>query len=176
MSKLKWIVPAGFLLLVLMFGLAIKFGAGGTKVLESTLINSNWPEFSLQNLFDENDQITKEDIIGEAMLVNVWGSWCITCKAEHPVLNQLKEDGVKIVGLNYKDNKQDALDWLLRLGDPYAVSIFDNDGILGLDLGVTGAPETFFVDAKGQIVEKLVGELTLKNWQETYEAVYEASK
>jgi cytochrome c biogenesis protein CcmG/thiol:disulfide interchange protein DsbE len=85
---------------------------------------------------------------GKPVLLNVWATWCPTCRAEHQYLNQLSAQGVRVVGLNYKDDRQKAIVWLKELGNPYSLSLFDGDGMLGLDLGVYGAPETFLIDGK----------------------------
>uniref|UniRef100_UPI0038F8041D DsbE family thiol:disulfide interchange protein n=1 Tax=Streptomyces galilaeus TaxID=33899 RepID=UPI0038F8041D len=88
---------------------------------------------------------------GEPLLLNVWATWCPTCYAEHYYLNKLADQGVKIIGLNYKDDRNKAVGWLNELGNPYLISLFDGNGMLGLDLGVYGAPETFLIDANGVV-------------------------
>jgi cytochrome c biogenesis protein CcmG/thiol:disulfide interchange protein DsbE len=98
------------------------------------------------------------------VLVNVWATWCPTCKAEHAFLNELAKEGVKIVGINYKDDDFKARQWLQAYGNPYLFNIADPDGKLGLELGVYGAPETFLVDSKGIIRAKHIGDLNPAVW------------
>lgn len=98
---------------------------------------------------------------------------CPTCYAEHQYLNELAKQGVKIIGLNYKDQRDKATQWLNDLGNPYLISLFDGNGMLGLDLGVYGAPETFLIDANGVIRYRHVGDVNSRNWQETLAPLYE---
>ncbi|WP_122448128.1 DsbE family thiol:disulfide interchange protein, partial [Pseudomonas viridiflava] len=92
--------------------------------------------------------LTRADLLGKPALVNVWATWCIACRVEHPVLNRLAQQGVLIYGVNYNDTNADALKWLKDFHDPYRLNIRDDEGSLGLNLGVYGAPETFLIDAK----------------------------
>ena len=107
--------------------------------LPSALVGEPFPIFSLPSLHDANQMLAEQDILGDVVLVNVWATWCFACRIEHAMLNQLAEQGVKVIGLNYKDNREAAIDWLRKRGDPYAFSIFDERGGLGIDLGVYGA-------------------------------------
>ena len=117
--------------------------------LETALIDSSFPEFKLGSLSDESRILTKQDIIKLPALINVWATWCIACRVEHPFLMKLKEESrLTIYGLNYKDNKLKALDLLEKDGNPFEFSIYDFEGRLAIDLGVYGAPETFFIDIK----------------------------
>lgn len=115
--------------------------------LESALIGKPVPKFRLESL-DNPGQFYQADVLtqGKPVLLNVWATWCPTCRAEHQYLNQLSAQGIRVVGMNYKDDRQKAISWLKELGNPYALSLFDGDGMLGLDLGVYGAPETFLID------------------------------
>ena len=131
--------------------------------LPSALIDRPLPEFRLENL-DSGEELARADVVGEAMLVNVWATWCYSCRVEHPFLLELAGRGVKILGLNYKDESAAAVDWLAELGDPYAVSVADTEGILGLDMGVYGAPETYVVDAEGIVRYRHVGVLDAAVW------------
>lgn len=133
------------------------------RELPSALIDRNLPEFRLRKLGTE-DYVARDDILGRASLLNVWGTWCPTCVAEHPYLMKLAQEGVPIVGLNYKDVDSKALAWLERLGDPYIVTITDPQGDFGLDLGVYGAPETYVIDARGVIRYRHVGEVNERTW------------
>ena len=113
--------------------------------------------------------LTKQDIIKLPALINVWATWCIACRVEHPFLMKLKEESrLTIYGLNYKDNKLKALDLLERDGNPFEFSIYDFEGRLAIDLGVYGAPETFFIDKNGLIRERHVGVIDEKVWEEKF--------
>jgi cytochrome c biogenesis protein CcmG/thiol:disulfide interchange protein DsbE len=133
------------------------------KDIPSALVDKNFPNFELPAL--GNGEIkTVSDLKGTVQLVNVWGTWCISCKVEHPFLVELAEQGVSIVGINYKDDNDAALKWLKDLGNPYIFTVDDEEGTLSMDLGVTGAPETFIVDAKGVVRHKHQGVITKANW------------
>lgn len=165
-----------FLPLVIFVGMGVLFWIGlgqeDKTALPSPLIDKPFPQFILQTV--ESGQSTNE-LPHEPILVNVWATWCPTCKAEHGFLNQLqREQGIKIVGLNYKDDELKAKQWLNAYGNPYMFNISDPDGQLGLELGVYGAPETFLVDSKGIIRAKHVGDLNPKVWDKlktTFEAM-----
>ena len=137
--------------------------------LETALIDSSFPDFNLGSLSDESRLLTKQDIIKLPALINVWATWCIACRVEHPFLMKLKEESIlTIYGLNYKDNKLKALDLLERDGNPFEFSIYDFEGRLAIDLGVYGAPETFFIDKNGLIRERHVGVVDEKVWEEKF--------
>jgi cytochrome c biogenesis protein CcmG/thiol:disulfide interchange protein DsbE len=137
--------------------------------LETALIDSSFPDFSLGSLSDESRILTKQDIIKLPALINVWATWCIACRVEHPFLMKLKEESrLTIYGLNYKDNKLKALDLLERDGNPFEFSIYDFEGRLAIDLGVYGAPETFFIDENGLIRERHVGVIDERVWEEKF--------
>ena len=137
--------------------------------LETALIDSSFPEFKLGSLSDESRILTKQDIIKLPALINVWATWCIACRVEHPFLMKLKEESrLTIYGLNYKDNKLKALDLLESDGNPFEFSIYDFEGRLAIDLGVYGAPETFFIDKNGLIRERHVGVIDEKVWEEKF--------
>ena len=137
--------------------------------LETALIDSSFPDFNLGSLSDESRLLTKRDIIKLPALINVWATWCIACRVEHPFLMKLKEESrLTIYGLNYKDNKLKALDLLEKDGNPFEFSIYDFEGRLAIDLGVYGAPETFFIDKNGLIRERHVGVIDEKVWEEKF--------
>lgn len=140
--------------------------------LPSTLIDKPFPAFDLPAV-EGDRRYTRDDLIGKPALVNVWATWCPSCRFEHPVLNKLAEAGVVIYGINYKDNRESAQKWLSELHDPYRLNIEDAEGTLGLDLGVYGAPETFFIDSKGIIRHKFVGTIDERNWRETLAPIYQ---
>jgi cytochrome c biogenesis protein CcmG/thiol:disulfide interchange protein DsbE len=133
------------------------------KDVPSALVDKTFPDFDLPTLVSGKNK-TVTDIKGTVQLVNVWGTWCISCKVEHPFLVELAKEGVSIVGINYKDDNDAALRWLNDLGNPYIFSVDDEAGSLSMDLGVTGAPETFIVDANGVIRHKHQGPITRGNW------------
>ena len=127
-------------------------------------LNIPLPEFSLKTLhLDKN--VTSESL-EDLFLLNVWASWCITCRVEHPFLKEISKT-IPIIGLNYKDEKNKATEWLNQLGDPYIFSIYDYYGELALDLGVTGAPETFLV-FKDRIISHHVGEVNQDVWDSKF--------
>jgi cytochrome c biogenesis protein CcmG, thiol:disulfide interchange protein DsbE len=133
------------------------------RQLQSTLIDKPAPTFSLPSLTDPEKTINSADLKGEVWLLNVWASWCVSCRQEHPLLIQLaKQSALKIYGLNYKDERADALAWLARHGDPYIDSAIDAKGRTGMDYGVTGTPETFVIDKQGMVRYKYVGPLSVE--------------
>jgi cytochrome c biogenesis protein CcmG/thiol:disulfide interchange protein DsbE len=156
-----------FIPLILFVIMAIFLGGGigreNKDALPSPLIDKPFPQFILQQVEAEK-QLTQSDLQGRPMLVNVWATWCPTCKAEHEFLNTLADKGVRIIGINYKDDDDDAKIWLRDYGNPYEFNISDPKGKLGLELGVYGAPETFFVDGEGIIRAKHVGDLNQRVW------------
>lgn len=162
MKRWKLFVPLAIFAVLVVFlwrGLSID-----PSHLPSALVGKPLPEFSLPSLSD-GAVVDRDKIIGEPFLLNVWATWCPTCIHEHPYLMKLAEQGVKIVGLNYKDENDKALQWLERLGDPYHLNIVDAEGILGLNLGVYGAPETFIVDREGVIRHRHAGDLNDRVWK-----------
>lgn len=142
------------------------------RELPSALIDKPFPEFELDDLLDDGRQLSRKDILGKPALVNVWATWCPTCRQEHDDLNKLSRQGVNIYGVNYKDDPVKARKWLTELLNPYALNISDPRGTLGFDLGVYGAPETFVIDRQGIIRMKHVGEVNEKVWREKIEPLY----
>ncbi len=140
--------------------------------LPSALIGKPFPAFELPAV-EGDRQVRREDLLGKPALVNVWATWCPTCKAEHTMLNRLAEQGVVIHGINYKDENAKAQQWLKDFLDPYQLNISDPDGKLGLDLGVYGAPETFLIDKNGIIRHKYVGAIDERVWREQLAALYQ---
>lgn len=164
-----------FIPLVLFLALAVALlwqlmrNAGGDDPtsLESALIGRPVPAFRLESLNNPGEEYDRSVLVsGKPLLLNVWATWCPTCRAEHQFLNQLSAQGVRVVGMNYKDDRQKAIDWLNRLGNPYSLSLFDGNGMLGLDLGVYGAPETFLIDGQGVIRWRHAGALDDRVWRE----------
>ena len=144
--------------------------------LRSVLLDKNFPDFSLPKL-ESQETVTGQDFSELPLLLNVWATWCIACRVEHPFLMQLKEESVvKIYGLNYKDQREKAIKLLDQIGNPYEFSIFDQKGKLALDLGVYGAPETFLVDEKGVIKVRHVGVLTKEVWEKKFKVILDEFK
>ncbi|MCG3810004.1 DsbE family thiol:disulfide interchange protein [Psychrobacter sp. Ps4] len=136
-----------------------------TDIVTNTALERPVPAFELPLLSDTSRIMTNENLPDKPFLMNIWGSWCPTCIIEHPFLMQLEERGVNLVGVNYKDDIGDALGYLNRGGDPFSMSIQDLSGQFALDLGLTGAPETFVVDGNGIIRQHIIGEINESNWQ-----------
>ena len=159
-----------FLIPLLVFGLLIVmffFRLGKpTDVVIGTAINKPLPDFSLPLLSDPSRTMSKGDLPKTPFLLNVWGSWCTTCYVEHPFLMHLHQQGVPIVGINYKDETKDALVYLQKQKDPFLYSLQDISGGYGIDLGLTGAPETFVVDSSGVVYQHITGEIHADNWKE----------
>ena len=137
----------------------------------SALIGQPVPKFQLTDL-NTGQPLSREQLPQQPFLLNVWASWCITCQVEHPYLTQLSQQ-MPVVGLNYKDTETAARNWLQKLGDPYAVQIFDPTGRLGLDLGVAGAPETFLVDGSGVIHARIQGEVNQRVFERQIQPLLE---
>lgn len=157
--KAKGLIP-----LALFVGLVALLGIGLTlkpREIPSPLIDKPAPAFRLPQLHQPEASLSLADMQGKVWLLNVWASWCVACREEHPVLIDFARRGVlPIVGLNYKDKRPEALGWLKEHGDPYVVSIVDAEGRVGIDYGVYGVPETFLIDAKGRIRYKHIGPVT----------------
>jgi cytochrome c biogenesis protein CcmG/thiol:disulfide interchange protein DsbE len=131
------------------------------REVPSPLIGKPAPAFELPLLHAPDKSFSQKDMLGTVWVLNVWASWCPPCLAEHPIVTELARSGVApVVGLNYKDAREDALPWLKRNGDPYKLSVFDQKGRIGIDYGVYGVPETYVIDRKGVIRYKHIGPLT----------------
>ncbi len=174
MSKTRLIAVFGVLFGVGLFAAMALFGINNDpRELPSALIGKPFPEFSTGSVGDPSVVITRADLLGRPALVNVWATWCVSCKVEHPVLNDLAKQGVLIHGVNYKDNNTDAQRWLKDFLNPYQLNISDPKGTLGLDLGVYGAPETFMIDKHGIIRHKFVGVVDKRVWREKLAPIYQ---
>lgn len=156
---------AGFVILLVVLGSGL---GNDPTLLPSVLIDKPLPTFQAARLYDPQQSVNNADLAGEISLLNVWATWCPTCRAEHEFLNTLKQQGMPIFGVNYKDERDKALQWLATLGDPYRININDSAGQLGIDLGVYGAPETFLLDAKGVIRYRHIGALDAQIWQREF--------
>lgn len=167
--RLKLFLP--LLLFVVLAGFLFRGLSLDPRELPSALIDKPFPAFRLAAL-EDGRELTRESVTGRAALFNVWATWCISCRVEHPYLEQLAGEGIPIYGVNYKDNDEAARRWLADLGDPYVLNIVDREGTLGLDLGVYGAPETYLVDAAGVIRYRHVGVIDERVWRSTLEPLW----
>ena len=159
MRRLRWLVPLGIFVVLLAF-LAVGLTRDPREV-PSPLVGKPAPAFALAELHDPSRQLGTTDLRGQVWLLNVWASWCVSCRVEHPLLLQLaKAKVVPVIGLDYKDKPEEGKAWLASEGDPYTTSIMDIDGRVGIDWGVYGVPETFVIDKQGVIRHKQVGPLT----------------
>lgn len=173
MSRLKLFLPLIiFSLLAIVFWNVLQNKNYDPQDLPSALIDQPLPSFTLPTV-DTDNIVTEKQLVGRVFLLNVWATWCITCRVEHPYLVKLKNQGINIIGLNYKDDKAKAQAWLSDFHNPYVVNLYDEQGSLGLDLGVYGAPETYLIDAKGIIRYKHVGDINAHVWQEQLQPLYE---
>jgi len=144
-------------------------------VLPSALIDQPMPDFDLPPIVEDGAGFKRADIEGKVVLVNVFASWCVACRVEHPTLMRLAgEKRVPIYGVDWKDEPKDGAGWLAAFGDPYLLVGEDKNSKLAIDLGVTGAPETFVVDRTGRIRFKQIGPVTDDVWRETIEPLVEA--
>jgi cytochrome c biogenesis protein CcmG/thiol:disulfide interchange protein DsbE len=162
MTKMRFFIPlVAFLILAAFLGIGLKLDP---REVPSPLINKSAPAFALPRLDRPDLQIAKSDMQGKVWLLNVWASWCVSCRDEHPVLLDLAKTGVvPVIGLNYKDERIDGMRWLSQFGNPYQMSAFDHEGQVGIDYGVYGVPETFVIDKQGTIRYKQIGVLTEQN-------------
>ena len=171
MNKIALFIPLALFLVLSVF--LFKGLDRDPTELPSALVGEAFPEFFLPQLQNSQVMLSREDITGQVVLVNVWATWCFACRIEHPMLNDLAKQGVKIIGLNYKDQRLDAKQWLKERGNPYLFNIFDDEGSLGFDLGVYGAPETYLVDAQGIVRQRRVGVVDQRVWDEQFRDLYQ---
>ena len=168
MNRFLWplVVVIG-LLVFLVMGLR----HGDPRALPSPFIGKSAPRFELPTLKNPEVTIGSEDIDGNYAIVNVWATWCVMCRVEHPFLLELAaRNEIPIYGINWRDSRPDAIRWLDELGDPYIASAYDADGRVGIDWGVYGAPETFLVDPQGTVLYKHLGPLDEAIWQREFVA------
>jgi cytochrome c biogenesis protein CcmG, thiol:disulfide interchange protein DsbE len=157
--KAKALIPLGiFVTLVAFLGIGLTLNP---REIPSPLIDKPAPDFKLAQLHESDKSLSLADMKGQVWLLNVWASWCVACREEHPTLIAFaKTKAVPLIGLNYKDKRDDGLKWLATEGDPYTLSIADPEGRTGIDYGVYGVPETFLIDGNGRIRYKHIGPLT----------------
>jgi cytochrome c biogenesis protein CcmG/thiol:disulfide interchange protein DsbE len=155
---LRYLLPLGLFFVLagfLFVGLSLD-----PRDIGSTRIDKPAPAFTLPQLNEPNKTLSHEDFIGKVSLFNVWASWCRTCRYEHPLLMEMARRGYIIYGLTWKDTSEAAQEVLARTGNPYTANAFDEKGLVGMDWGVTGTPETFIVDKQGIVRYKHTGQLT----------------
>ena len=161
---MRYVLITAFVALVALLGVGLTLNP---REVPSPLVGKPAPNFQLPQLHEPGKQFSQKDMLGKVWLLNVWASWCVTCREEHPVLVEFAKSGAApLYGLNYKDERKDGIAWLKRFGDPYVLSAYDRDGRIGIDYGVYGVPETYVIDKKGVIRYKRIGALTpeiLKN-------------
>ncbi len=170
-SRFALFVP--LIIFVVLAGFFLRGLSLDPTAMPSALIDQPMPVFSLPTVKDAELIKTEQDLKGQVSLLNVWATWCVSCRIEHPYLLKLKAQGVPIVGVDYKDDVGAAKKWLNDLADPYLYSVVDLDGRLGIDLGVFGAPETYVLDKQGVIRFKHVGVVNEKVWSEKLLPVFE---
>lgn len=166
-KSLRFLLP---LALFVALAALLFYGLGtDPRRVPSPLVGKPAPQFSLPALNESGRTVSDADFRGRISLVNVWASWCVSCRAEHAELMKIarEENDIQIVGLNWKDAAPDATRMLRQFGNPYLASAFDADGRVGIDWGVYGAPETFVVDPKGIVRYKQIGPIDRRAWEET---------
>lgn len=166
----RYLIPVGvFVVLSIFLGIGLRLNPAE---IPSPYIGKPAPEFSLQQLTVPEKQFGPKQMLGKVWLLNVWASWCTSCREEHAQLLELSNSGaVPIIGLDYKDQAEDGKQWLDKFGDPYRVSVMDIDGRVGLDYGVYGVPETFVIDKQGIVRMKLVGPVTSEIIRDKFQAL-----
>ncbi|MCC6195394.1 MAG: DsbE family thiol:disulfide interchange protein [Burkholderiales bacterium] len=165
MKSLRLLLPLAVFIVIVVFlwqGLS-----RDPREVPSPLIGKPAPAFELPKLHESGQKLSTADMKGQVWLLNVWASWCVSCRIEHPLLVELaKANVVPVVGLNYKDRNDAGIAWLRQYGDPYKLSVVDADGRVGIDWGVYGVPETFVVDKSGIIRYKQIGPITAEALQQ----------
>jgi cytochrome c biogenesis protein CcmG/thiol:disulfide interchange protein DsbE len=164
MRRLLYLIPV-----VVFVAVGIGLAVGLTRdpgTLPSALLDRPVPEFELPGL-NGGEGLSSQDLQGRVALVNVFASWCVPCRVEHPVLMRLAEEGVPIFGINYKDPADKAQAWLAELGDPFEKIGVDRNGRVGIEWGVYGVPETFVIDAQGRIRHRHVGPIQARDLKRT---------
>jgi cytochrome c biogenesis protein CcmG, thiol:disulfide interchange protein DsbE len=165
MRRLVFLLPLAAFFLV---GAAFLAGLGRDPAkLPSTLIGKTLPAFNLPPVRPNDVGLNSKDLSGKPTLLNVFASWCVSCRIEHPMLLQLKAEGVNVEGLDWKDEAADGARYLAQNGDPYALVGNDRTGRTGIDLGVAGVPETFVVDRQGRVRYKHIGPIAPEDWERT---------
>jgi len=174
MKQWRYLVPiAVFAVLAAVFLVNLRMGR---SVPESPMIGQPAPEFSLPSLRDPSTMVGTHDIADQFYLLNIWAFWCEVCHYEHPFLLELARSGVPIYGLNWKDERDEALSLIDTRGDPFVWSAIDEHGVAVIDYGVSGAPETFLIGPDRTILAKHTGELTPESWEAKFVPLIEAHR
>jgi cytochrome c biogenesis protein CcmG/thiol:disulfide interchange protein DsbE len=165
----KFLLPAGmFAAIIVLFVVGLN-PQRDIHALPSPLIGKSAPQFTLTDVLDPSQQVSNAPLHGQVYVFNVWATWCAGCRQEHEALLAIaKQNLVPIVGLDWNDDRDKAKRWLTQLGNPYNQVAFDNEGRVAIDWGVYGAPETFLVDAQGQVIFKHIAPLTMQIWQQEF--------
>ena len=173
----KFLLPMiGFIGLVVFFALGLRPDRD-IRAIPSPLIGKTAPVFTLPDVMDANRTVSNAPLAGQVYVLNVWATWCIACREEHETLLALsKQNVVPILGLDWKDERDRAQAWLALLGNPYSAVAFDDKGVVAIDWGVYGAPETYLVDRKGRVLFKHIAPMTLDVWQREFLPRIEAAK
>jgi cytochrome c biogenesis protein CcmG/thiol:disulfide interchange protein DsbE len=156
----RFLLPLGiFVVLVALLAVGLNLNP---REVPSPLVGKPAPDFTVPQLNAADKTFSPKEMLGKVWLFNVWASWCVSCREEHPVIVEYAKAGKlpAVVGLNYKDKREDGLRWISRFGDPYLLSAFDADGRIGIDYGVYGVPETYLIDKAGVIRFKQIGPIT----------------
>ena len=172
MAPFKRFIP---LISFVVFALLLWWGLNSNRditEIPSPLVGKEVAPFQLPLLDKPGQLVGNEQLRGQVTLLNFWGSWCFVCVQEHPFLQKLASQGINLVGVNYRDERDDALEWLGKHGNPYQQVLADSDGRFAIELGVYGAPETYLVDKRGTIRYKRVGMVTAAIWRDEIEALY----
>ncbi len=156
MKSMRYVVP--LLIFAALVALLLKGLGQDPKEVPSPLIDKPAPPFTAQQLLVPEKHFSAEDLKGKVWVLNVWASWCVSCRAEHELVTRMaREHGTIVVGLNYKDEPADAKAWLRQFGNPYVTSVMDRQGDIGIEYGVYGVPESFIIDKAGLIRRKVIG-------------------
>lgn len=162
---MRFMLPlAAFIVLVIFLAIGLTLNP---RQVPSPLIDKPAPVFQLQDLHNPEQVFSSNDNLGKVWMLNVWASWCAACRDEHPLFVEIAKLGiVPVYGLNYKDQRDTALQWLKQRGDPYITTVVDADGKVGIDYGVYGVPETYVIDKEGIIRYKHIGPITVKSLED----------
>jgi cytochrome c biogenesis protein CcmG/thiol:disulfide interchange protein DsbE len=167
--KLRFLIP-----IIVFLALAITLYVGvqhseNRSTQKSALLGKPAPDFDLPALGVPGGRVTRAQLAGRPWVLNVWGTWCVECRVEHEALmNIARQNAVPLIGLNWKDDEKAALDWLAELGNPYTAIAVDHDGRAAIEYGVYGAPETFYIDERGIVQYRHVGEMTADVWEREF--------
>ncbi len=172
MKKKIYFLPSILFFLIIFVFFYLLIIERNPNELPSTLINKKPPNFKAISLFNDNSFVTNSDLTGEITLVNFFSSWCLPCKEEHPFIKKLSnQPGIKLIGINYKDDDTKAKKWLEELGNPFDMIGKDKNGRIGIDWGLYGVPETYIIDKNGIIKYKYIGPINKKNYKKFYSKI-----